>query len=105
VAAREVKARCVGVRAAQSDCCGGLTVVQKWVDDLLPGVPPKTALGKALACTTRQWEKLSRFRLQTSSDYKLLMYVDMRQGHQASTQRQIPLLLLKPLEPIEIFKE
>jgi transposase len=28
---------------------------------MLPGVPPKTALGKALAYTTRQWEKLSRF--------------------------------------------
>lgn len=25
--------------------------------------------------------------------------------YQASTQRQIPLLMLKPVEPIEIFKE
>jgi len=32
-----------------------------WVDKLLPGTPPKSALGQALAYTTNQWEKLSRF--------------------------------------------
>ena len=31
------------------------------VDDLLPGIAPKSALGKALAYTANQWEKLSRF--------------------------------------------
>jgi hypothetical protein len=38
-----------------------MAAFKKWVDDLLPGVPPKTALGKALAYTTRQWAKLQRF--------------------------------------------
>lgn len=32
-----------------------------WVDELLPGVAPKGALGKALAYTANQWEKLRRF--------------------------------------------
>jgi transposase len=31
-----------------------------WVDDLLPGTPPMSALGKALGYTTRQWPKLVR---------------------------------------------
>jgi len=31
------------------------------VDELLPGVPPKSALGKTVAYTTGQWEKLRRF--------------------------------------------
>jgi transposase len=31
-----------------------------WVDELLPGTPPNSALGKALAYTTRQWSKLTR---------------------------------------------
>jgi hypothetical protein len=34
---------------------------KKWVDELQPGVPPKSALGKALAYTTSQWEKVCRF--------------------------------------------
>lgn len=38
-----------------------MTAFKKWVDDLLPGVPPKSALGKALAYTTSQWEKVCRF--------------------------------------------
>lgn len=29
-----------------------------WVDELLPGTPPNSALGKALGYTTRQWPKL-----------------------------------------------
>jgi transposase len=32
-----------------------------WVDKLMPGIPPKSALGKALAYTTSQWNKLERF--------------------------------------------
>jgi transposase len=32
-----------------------------WVDKLLPATAPKSALGKALAYTTSQWEKLERF--------------------------------------------
>jgi transposase len=32
-----------------------------WVDELAPGVPPKSALGKALSYTQSQWIKLSRF--------------------------------------------
>jgi transposase len=31
-----------------------------WVDELLPGTPPNSALGKALGYTHRQWEKLAR---------------------------------------------
>jgi transposase len=31
-----------------------------WVDDLLPGTPPNSALGKALGYTSRQWPKLVR---------------------------------------------
>jgi transposase len=31
-----------------------------WVDDLLPGTPPMSALGKALGYTSRQWPKLVR---------------------------------------------
>jgi transposase len=39
-------------------------VVEKfkgWVDTLLPGTPPNSALGKALGYCTRQWPKLVRF--------------------------------------------
>jgi transposase len=39
-------------------------VVQKfkeWVDTLLPGTPPNSALGKAFGYCTRQWPKLVRF--------------------------------------------
>lgn len=32
-----------------------------WVDKLLPATPPKSAVGKALAYTTSQWDKLARF--------------------------------------------
>jgi transposase len=38
-----------------------LTAFKKWVDDLLPGVPPKSALGKALAYTVSQWAKITRY--------------------------------------------
>jgi transposase len=31
-----------------------------WVDELLPGTPPNSALGKALGYTVRQWPKLVR---------------------------------------------
>jgi transposase len=31
-----------------------------WVDELLPGTPPNSALGKALGYTSRQWPKLIR---------------------------------------------
>ena len=34
--------------------------LKRWVDDLLPGVPPQSALPKALAYTTKQWPKLVR---------------------------------------------
>ena len=38
-----------------------LTAFKRWVEDLLPGVPPQSALGKALAYTTKQWPKLVRY--------------------------------------------
>jgi transposase len=31
-----------------------------WVDELLPGTPPNSALGKALGYSSRQWQKLVR---------------------------------------------
>jgi transposase len=34
---------------------------KSWVDALLPGTPPKSALGQALAYTCNQWEKLTRY--------------------------------------------
>jgi hypothetical protein len=34
---------------------------KSWVDDLAPGVPPTSALGKALGYTIGQWSKLTRF--------------------------------------------
>lgn len=34
---------------------------KNWVDDLLPGIPPQSALGKALSYTINRFEKLSRF--------------------------------------------
>ncbi len=37
-----------------------LAAFKRWVEDLLPGVPPLSALGKALAYTTKQWPKLVR---------------------------------------------
>lgn len=38
-----------------------LAAFKSWVEDLLPGVPPQSALGKALAYTTKQWPKLVRY--------------------------------------------
>ena len=32
-----------------------------WVDELLPGTPPKSALGQALSYTVNQWSKLVKF--------------------------------------------
>jgi hypothetical protein len=34
---------------------------KEWVDTLLPGTPPNSALGKALAYCVRQWPKLVLF--------------------------------------------
>jgi transposase len=34
---------------------------KEWVDQLLPGTPPNSALGKALGYATRQWSKLVLF--------------------------------------------
>jgi transposase len=38
-----------------------MTAFKEWVANLLPGVPPSSALGKALSYTTNQWPKLVRF--------------------------------------------
>lgn len=37
-----------------------MVAFKNWVDQLLPGVPPNSALGKALSYTVRQWPKLVR---------------------------------------------
>jgi transposase len=48
-----------GVRAVrQSKSKPVMEKFKEWVDKLLPGTPPNSALGKALAYTTRQWPKL-----------------------------------------------
>ena len=38
-----------------------MTAFKAWVDELAPGVPSKSMLGKALGYTVSQWEKLCRF--------------------------------------------
>lgn len=38
-----------------------MSAFKAWVDELVLGVPPKSALGKALGYTLSQWPKLSRF--------------------------------------------
>jgi transposase len=38
-----------------------MAAFKEWVEKLLPGVPPTSALGKALSYTMRQWPKLVRF--------------------------------------------
>lgn len=38
-----------------------MSAFKAWVDELAPGVAPKSALGKALGYTQSQWPKLSRF--------------------------------------------
>ncbi|MEJ0035185.1 MAG: IS66 family transposase [Gammaproteobacteria bacterium] len=38
-----------------------MTAFKAWVDELAPGVPSKSMLGKALGYTISQWEKLRRF--------------------------------------------
>jgi transposase len=41
-----------------------MAAFKEWVDKILPGVPPNSALGKALSYTVGQWSKLSRFLTQ-----------------------------------------
>src|SRR5262249_25883260 len=38
-----------------------MAAFKEWVEKLLPGVPPTSALGKALSYTMNQWPKLVRF--------------------------------------------
>lgn len=38
-----------------------MTAFKKWIDDLLPGVTPKSKLGEALAYADGQWKKLTKF--------------------------------------------
>ena len=37
-----------------------MAAFKDWVEKLLPGVPPTSALGKALSYTVKQWPKLAR---------------------------------------------
>jgi len=46
-------------RRRQNESAPIFAAFRKWVDDLLPGVPPKSALGKALSYTVSQWPKLT----------------------------------------------
>jgi len=38
-----------------------MVAFKAWVDELVPSVPPKSALGKALSYTLSQWDKITRF--------------------------------------------
>jgi transposase len=44
-----------------------MAAFKDWVDRLLPGVPPTSALGKALSYRVNQWPKLVRFHLENES--------------------------------------
>ena len=37
-----------------------MAAFKQWADKLVPGVPPTSALGKALSYTVKQWPKLMR---------------------------------------------
>lgn len=54
-----------------------------WVYELLPGTPPNSALGKALAYTTRQWAKLTRYlqHAEIPVDYN---YIERQIKHYAT---------------------
>lgn len=49
------------LKIRQTESAPRMAAFKRWVDELLPGVPPKSALGKALSYTTNQWTKISRF--------------------------------------------
>jgi transposase len=49
------------LRLRQERSAPVMAAFKKWIDELLPGVPPKSALGKALSYTAGQWTKLTRF--------------------------------------------
>ena len=49
------------LKIRQTESAPRMAAFKHWVDQLLPGVPPKSALGKALSYTTHQWTKISRF--------------------------------------------
>lgn len=48
------------LRRRQNESAPIFTAFRDWVDKLLPGVPPTSALGKALSYTVSQWPKLTR---------------------------------------------
>lgn len=75
-----------------------------WVDELLPGTPPNSALGKALAYTTRQWSKLTRHLQhaeipvdnnyietanQTLRDGQKILALQLRRGRRASKRQSL----------------
>jgi transposase len=45
----------------QSKSAPAVQMFKEWVDTLLPGTPPNSALGKAFGYCIRQWPKLVRF--------------------------------------------
>lgn len=65
---REARVRAGGVwsleetlKVRQQRSAPLMSAFKAWVDELSPGVPPKSALGKALSYTQNQWTKLTRF--------------------------------------------
>jgi transposase len=49
------------LRIRQERSAPVMAAFKDWVEKLLPGVPPTSALGKALSYTVNQWPKLVRF--------------------------------------------
>jgi transposase len=68
---KELRERCEGngeplpletvLKLRQERSAPLMIAFREWVDKLLPGVPPSSALGKALSYTAGQWDKLTRF--------------------------------------------
>src|SRR5262249_36506539 len=50
-----------GVEAVVNRSKPVLEKFKKWIDDLLPGIPPNRPPGKALRHRSRQWPKLIRY--------------------------------------------
>jgi len=63
--ARERRGQCWDLsetlRIRQERSAPIMAAFKAWVDELVPSVPPKSTLGKALSYTLSQWEKLTRF--------------------------------------------
>src|ERR1700753_1260617 len=55
----------------QTKCAPVVKKFKNWVDTLLPGTPPNSALGKALAYCVRQWPELVLFLEHEDAPYTI----------------------------------